>query len=879
MTPSRFRRLLPVLACTLLACAAPAADKTDAAALETLKQSNDRLGRFVLDNGLTCLVKEDHSAPVVSIQIWVGTGSIHEEQLLGAGLSHYVEHMIFKGTPTRKPGEIARQIIGLGGQLNAYTSLDRTVYFTDIPSAGWKQGLDVLADAVINATFPADEWEREKNVILREFAMGKDSPDRRINELMFKTAYSAHPYRLPVIGLREIFTTISREDLTGYFHRHYVPDNTVAVVVGDLNADEAKQTLTRLFAAYPRRPVPPVYVPQEPRQTAPRFVREAGPYNISRLTTSFHTVSLADKDAPALELLAAVAGGSQSSGLVQDIKETRRLVHNIQTESFTAHDPGLFIVSANLDPSQETAVVEAIHNAVTGWSSIPFSKTEVEKAKRLLLVGALSNLQSMHGQAHSYAEGELFMGDARYSEIYLARLRAVTPADLMAVARKYLIPENRSTVILGPEQRDTGKLKAAMSQPSEVVKRKLSNGVPLILREDHRLPFVYICAAFTGGTLAETEQNTGITSLMTELLPRGTPHRSALDIAGNLERLGAELSPFAGANSFGLRGRCLSGDTTVLMETLFDCLADASFPTNEVDKQKTVQLAAIAEQHEHPFTVAKEALDEIIFKGHPYRFPQLGHRDSVGRLDQAALLDYRQRQLVTGNMALAIFGDITSKQAESLAEKYCRRIRRDQAPARVEMAPQPSLPVRVEKREPREQCIVMYGFPGVGVDDPRRDPLALLDAAMSGMSSRLFTTVRDQRGLAYYANTMQRLGLGTGEYAIYAGIRADALPEVECLIRDEIARVTTTGLEAAEIAGARNMVIGEQEMRLQDNGDLAMTCVVNELLGLGFAHDFSTRARIEAVTPEQIRQAAISVLSTNKLAISVVLPTATKPVP
>lgn len=862
--------------CGLLPLAAPAApDTTGEAALATLKQSNDRITRFTLDNGMTCLVKEDHAAPVVSIQIWVGSGSIHEGNLLGAGLSHYVEHMVFKGTPTRKPGEIAKTLIGFGGELNAYTSLDRTVFHTDLPSKHWKEALETLADAVINASFPENEWAREKDVILREFSMGEDNPDRQLHECLFKTAYTVHPYRLPVIGLRDIFTAITREDLVDFYHRRYVPDNMVAVVVGDVDPAEAKAALKDNFKAFTRRPNPPAFVPAEPRQTSPRFIRQAGPYKISRLAIAFHTVTLSDKDAPALDLLAAIVGGSQSSRLVQDIKETRKLVHAIGASSFTPRETGFFSINASLNPALETEAIQAIDETVASWGKSVFSKDEINKARRIMLVGQLDTLQSMHGQAASYASGQLFMQNPRYDESYLERLQKVTPADLQAVARKYLHPDNQTTVILGPEQKaKTGPLPAAMNQASNVSRIVLPDGVPLLVREDHRLPFVQICAAFKGGVLAEDGNTSGITELLSQLLVRGTTKRSAMDIAETLESLGADLSPFAGYNSFGLRGQSLAGDANTLMEVMFDSLGNSQFPTNEVEKQKTTQLAAISSREEQPMSIASDALNDVIFAGHPYRLPPSGTRDSVARLDASALREYARRQIVTGNMTLAIFGDITAKEAEALALKHIRRIRHDLPPARLGLSPHPVLPTRIEKLEPREQCIVIYGFPGIGLTDPRRDALSILEAAMGGMSSRLFETVRDKRGLAYYASTRQRIGLDSGIFTLYAGTRRDALPEVERLIAEEITRVTTQGLQPEEIERGRNMVVAEQEMKLQDNGQLAMTCALDELFGQGCNYAFTIRQRMEAVTPAQIREAAASILQTNKLAVSVVLPKA-----
>lgn len=853
--------------------AAPRSSRADAEALETLRQSNARLERFTLDNGMVCLLKEDHSAPVVSVQIWVGTGSIHEGDQLGAGLSHYVEHMIFKGTPTRKPGEIAKAIHGMGGQMNAYTSLDRTVFHTDLPARHWRDALETLADAIMHPLFPEDEWRKEKDVILREISMGNDNPDRQLNELLWRTAYVVHPYRHPVIGYKDVFERMTREDLVSSFTRRYTPDNMVTVIVGDIPVVEARAAVEAVFADFKRRPSPPVVLPAEPAQQSPRSARETGPHTLTRLCLAYHSVALGDADAPALDLLAAVAGNGQSSRLVQTIKEDRKLVHEISAWSFTPAYPGLFAINALCDPEKEAAVEAAIRAEVDGWVAKPFSAAEIDKARRMMLVSELSTLQTMHGQASSYASGELMTRNPRYGEVYLEQLQRVTPADLQAVARRYLRPANGSLAVVAPTGMVAGAvLPPAAMRPSDVTRLTAAPAVPLVFREDHRLPFVYLCVAFRGGVLSETEATAGITRLMSDLLPRGTPDRNAESIARTVESLGADLSPFAGHNSFGLQARCLSGDADTLADIMADCLARPTFPPGELEKLRTIQLAAIEAQREQPFAMAQESLDKTLFPGHPYRWTPLGRHDAVAGLDQAALLRHHRQSVVSGNLALAVFGDVTPDRARALADAISRRIRRDEAPARATAMPAPVLPARIERREPKEQCIVLLGFPGVTVGDPRRDALELLDTAMSGMSSKVFETIREQRGLAYFAGASQRMGVDPGLFMLYAGTRPDALPEVEKLLRQEIERVGREGLDTEELERARRQLIAEHEMRMQDNGNLAMVCVLDELYGLGYTHELTTSERIAAVTPEQVRLAAASILNTNRMAVSVVLP-------
>jgi zinc protease len=676
-----------------------------------------------------------------------------------------------------------------------------------------------------------------------------------------------------VIGYRDVFKAVTRDDLVSFFRRRYVPDNMIVVIVGAIQPKEVEQSLRDVFVPFTRRPNPPVTIPEEPRQTAPRVARETGPHQVSRLVVSFHTVSLADKDAPALELLAAITGGGQSSRLVQSIKEDQALVHSISASSYAPRYPGLFVIGAMFDPDKESAVIEAINRDIESWTRTAFPSDEIEKARRMLLVGELSTLQSMNGQASSYASSELFMQNPRFGENYLEQLEHVTAADIRAVAAKYLQADNRTLVVLAPDRKKSQADTAiATNRPPEVTRRKLPEGITLILREDHRLPFIYMSAAFQGGVISEQETQAGITSMMSELMVRGTPSRGATEIARTVETLGADLVPFSGHNSFGLQGRCLAGDAGTLAEIFADCLGRASFPADEIAKAKTIHLAAIEAQREQPVFVAQTALDAILFAGHPYRWNPLGLQAAVEKIDQPALAAYYRQQLVTGNMVLSIFGDITPGEAEKLAARLTRFVPRLPAPARVTVKAAPVLPARVENKEPKEQCIVILGFPGIDMQDPRKDALQILEAAMSGMSSRIFHTIREERGLAYFAGANQRIGVDPGLFTLYAGTRAEARAEVESLLLAEIARIGREGLDPEEIARAKNQLIADQEMRLQDSMSLAVMCALNELYGLGYGYDFTTRQRIEAVTPEQIQKAAGSILSTNRMVISVVIP-------
>jgi zinc protease len=869
--------LLAASALCLLPRAAPAAEAERSPA-GILRRSNETLRRFTLDNGMTGLARADHSAPVVAIQIWVGSGAVHEGEWLGAGLSHFVEHMIFKGTPSRGVGVISREISDAGGDLNAYTAQDRTVFHATLPARNWKTGLDVLADAVMNASFPAEEWEKEREVILREFAMGRDDPDREIGKLLWETAYRVHPYRLPVIGYEDVFKSAGRDDLAGYFRRNYTPDNMMVAVVGDVDAAEVERSVRGAFAGFARRARPPPCLPGEPPQLAPRFARRTGPYEVSRLLWACHTVPLSHPDAPALDVLAEIVGAGRSSRLVDDLKETKQLVYEIDAWSATPKDPGLFGISATFAPSNEAAVIEAIRQQVDAWPRAAFSEDELAKARRTVLVGALSGLQTMDGQASSYASGEFYAANPRLSEWYVERVETIAADDLRTVAARYLAPDNRTLVILSPEETGaaTGSVPLAAAAAG-ARKLLLPTGVPLIVREDRRLPFVHFCAAFGGGLLSETEENNGITQLLSDLLTRGTTNRSAQEIAETVEKLGGSLSPFAGRNSFGLQARCLAEDADTFMDLLSDCLLNPTLPEEEIAKQRDVQMAAIRQQREQPFFVADEALRKSLFPNHPYRWTPLGTEETVRRITRDGLRAYFGQQVVGGNLVLSVFGDVTAEDAAALAGKWLARLPDRPAPARSPSPARPELPARMEQREPKQQTIVLVGFPGVDLKDPRRNALGMIQNALSGLSSDLADEIREKRGLVYYVGAVDRPGLEPGLFALYAGTREEKAGEVERLMREELDRLMTGGLRPEEFNRAREQLIAEYQMSLQNTGGLAMSCALNELYGLGFDYDFGLEERLKALTGDDLRAAAASLFIPARQAVSVVLPEAAAP--
>src|SRR5437763_8598494 len=398
--------------------------------------------KWVLPNGMTLIVQEDRSAPVASVQAWCATGSTTEDKHLGAGLSHILEHMLFKGTKTRSTNEIAQKIQDVGGYINAYTSFDRTVFWIDVPKDGLATALDGLADAMMNSTLPPEEYQKEQEVIRREFAMGLDDPDRVVGLRLFATAYQRHPYRFPVIGEMEIYNQLTQEQVMQYYKSRYVPNNLTFIVAGDVDAEKIHQQLADFFKVYPEKSLKPVFVPAEPPQLGRREVHNEFATELSRLELAWHIPEITHPDVPALDLLSGILGEGRSSRLYRRVREEKGLAFGVSAFSYTPGDPGLFGVDATVDPTKRDDAQKLILQIIDEIKQAGATADELMKAKKMSLAHHFDALTTMRGQASDIGSNWILTRNLDFSRDYLTAVQKVTLDDIRRVAAKYLVDQN-----------------------------------------------------------------------------------------------------------------------------------------------------------------------------------------------------------------------------------------------------------------------------------------------------------------------------------------------------------------------------------------------------------------------------------------------------
>jgi len=849
-----------------------------------------------LPNGLTILAQEDHSAPVVAIQYWVKAGS-RTERDREAGITHLIEHMIFKGTPTRAVGEVAREVESAGGEINAYTSMDYTVYHVTIASRYAEVGLEVLTDAVFNAVFDAEELEREKQVVLEELSMREDRPVGKLQKALFAAAYERHPYRRPVIGYRKTVSAFTREDLMDYVRRLYVPGNVVLVIVGDM---DARRMINKVEETLGRRPARPSQIPliphEEPPREEPRAVILRETAAEAHLQLGFSIPSVRHEDIPALDLLAVILGGGESSRLERHVRARRELVYTIGAYAYTPVDPGLFLIQASLDPAKLHSTINEIFRQLARVRFEGVRKEELEKARINVEADFVMDKETMQGKARTLGYFQTVFGDPCREAVYLRAVRSVTLEDLRRVAETYLTPQRLTAAVLLPEDarvrvdpetiREAARILTRPPEPStgdsreqggasgEVHREVLKNGLTVLIKTDRTVPTVSLQGVFLGGQRFEDRRKAGISAFVARMLTKGTTSRTAEELAQEVESLAGSLSGYSGRNSLGLQAEFLSRFFPRAVELFADVLRNPTFDPEEMEKERKRVLAAVRREKDNPARMAFRVFAETLFRVHPYGLRRLGTERSLNSITREDLIAFYRSFILPTNGVIAIVGDVDYREALRWVRRYLGDWTGEPfSPPRVPQEP-PLTSVRlVRKDNPnKQQAHVVLGFPGTRIGHPDQYPLEVLDTILSGQGGRLFRKLRDQEGLAYTVTSFSRVGLDPGYFGTYIATSPRNLQRAIEGLQRELERVSRQEVTREELERAKRYIVGTYEIGLQTHAAQAMTMALDERYGLGFDYGKRYIQRIQKVTAEDVLRVAKAYIDLDRYVLVVVGP-------
>jgi zinc protease len=841
-----------------------------------------------MENGLKVILEENRNTPVVALQVWVKTGSADEKDE-EAGMCHFIEHMIFKGTEKRKVGEMAKEIESLGGSINAYTSYDQTVYHITIASRYADIALDILADAVQNSVFDPAEIEKEREVILEEIRMGEDDPSRRLFRQTMATAFQRHPYGRPIIGFEKTIRATTQDQMLSYFRRWYTPNRIFFVATGDFDLQEMERKARALFQDFRR---PSESLPErlkEPEQKEIRSNITSGSFKETYLQMAVPIPSVTHEDTPGLDVVEQILGGGETSRLVQKVKLEKGLVHSISASSYAPKDPGLFIIGATLSAENLEKAVEEILIEMNKLVQEGVTAEELYRIKVNVESSLIYDRQTVQGQARKIGYYEAITGDIQFEKEYMKRISLLQSEDIKRISEKYFKPSRWSISLLVPAEKEEGVKKVSLHTVIEkagastlsvekkgalpVSKTLLKNGIRLIVKENRSNPIVSVYVSFLAGVRFEEETQNGINQFMAVMITKGTEKQTSLQIAKKVERMAGSLNGFSGYNSFGLTFTFLSQHFDEALSLLSEVIRSPSFDSEEMEKRRKPILAAIRKQEDDLTGVVFRLFRKVLYEKHPYRMDTIGTLDSIQRITQKDLKDYYKRVAVPENMVLTVVGDIDVDQVTSAAQKEFEKIERSNfIPPEVVREPLLQKTKKSEVYKEKEQAHFVLGFPGVTVQHKDRYALEVLDAALSGMGGRLFYELRDKESLAYSLAFINNVNVDPGYICVYMGTHPDKLDTAIAGVLRELKKVKEDGLTENEVESAKRYLIGNFEIGLQTNGAQANQVSLDELYGLGFLHFQKYPEEIKKVSKEDVHRVAKEYFRLDAYALAMIRP-------
>ncbi|MDQ7778140.1 MAG: pitrilysin family protein [Planctomycetota bacterium] len=838
--------------------------------------------REVLDNGMVVILKEDHGAPILTMQVWLRAGAIYEADMLGSGVSHYVEHMLFKGTKKRAVGQFAQEIKAAGGSLNANTRQDLTVYHVTIQSAFFDKGLDALSDVIMNSSFDEEETKKEKDVIVKELEEDGDDPNMKLYYTFAPLAYQAHPYRHPVGGYLPQFKTITREQLIGYYRKLYVPNNMAFVMVGDFDAKTAMPTIKEAFKDYERKALEPVLIPEEPRQVGMRRAVVTHPNaQICTLRLGFHTISLRDPDLFALDTLALVLGAGETSRLTRKLKYELKLVNGIGAGSHTPQYPGLFYVSTTFNEPEDAArIEEVVLGEIERFKTELISTEELERAKNRVLAEYWFGRQTVEEQAEALGISEFWASNLAFDELYVEGIKKVTPEQVRDVANKYFRADNMTVVCMTPEPEpdDTAGAKTVPTDSTGGVQALpvivLDNGISLVVKERPVLPLVSICATCLGGLRAETEQNNGVCNIMTNMLTLGTKSRTRAQIAETIEAVGGHIEPTSGRNTFMVSISVLKEHLPLAVELLGDMLMNPSFDEKEFETLKKVALAGLKREAENPFMPNIREIHKMLYGAHPYSMLPNGTIETVSKLTPESLAEFHRAYCRPKNMVIAIIGDVNKDQVVELVGKAFKSFEDASIPEmKLPEIPDQTEAVRKDVQGAQQNLgIGSMAFRTVTMREPDRYAFDVLDSILGSMGGRIFINLRDKEALAYELGCVSRTQLDRGYVWFYIRSTPDKIDKFFVGVRRELDSLVNDPIPAEELERAKNSVIGAYISEQQTNGSQAMSVALDTIYVMGEHGSEKYPDHIRSVTADDIKRIVKTYLAPEKALIVVTKP-------
>ncbi len=840
--------------------------------------------KYQLKNGLKVLLLESHKSPVVSVQMWVRTGSA-DERKGEEGISHFIEHLVFKGTRKFGVGEIASTVEGSGGELNAYTSFDQTVFYVTISKEFIDQGLEVISEMMGHPLFDGTEIDNEREVVIEEIKRGQDSPSRRASQLLFSTAFEKHPYGRPVIGYEKIIRQVNPKILKKYFADRYSPKNMFLVISGDFASSEMKKKVQQYFSDFNSTPVRKVKRPKELVQTKPRIELEKSDFKETQMYFSWRGPTIKHKDTAALDVLAFIIGQGDSSRLVKALRIEKALATSVGASNFTPQDEGLFTIFVSMDPKNLTAAILEMKKTVIEFLQNGPSPEEMQKAVNCFASEQVYSIETVDGIARKAGSLEFYMGDPNYFTKYLKEIGNLRSEDILKVARKYLDPKKMNISAL--TNMDLKKIKGeaqnlvksyskefalakkpAVKQKSRNKTLKISTGNPLaaptmekiilpngmkvLLRHQKDTPTFSLKMAFLGGLRGEPVGKDGMTELLSRVWATGSKSYSEDQINEQIDKMAAGISAFGGRNTIGLTLEGLSSFQKPLSEIFFDVLKNPTWDSDILEREKTVQIQQIKSRDDNPAQVCINQFTKNMFQGHVYGRDVLGNENSVNDVTVKDIESFFKKMMVAGSSTVCLVGDFDKDLWLEKIKDFAKMLPAKPLDISCPMPAEVKADARFFSKLEKEQTHIVLGYRGLTLQSDERYALHVIQSILSGQGGRLFFELRDKNSLAYSVSPLRMEGLDTGYFGAYIGCSPEKTAKAISMLKEEFKKLCNMKVSKAELDRAKRYLVGRHDIDLQRKSSICAAFLFDEIYGIDYNEVFEANKKYFSVTEDDI---------------------------
>ncbi len=864
--------------------------------------------RDVLPKGLTLLVRRDPSAPVVAIVTHVKVGYFDEPDDV-VGIAHVLEHMFFKGTPTRGVGQIARETKANGGYLNAHTIYDHTTYYTVLPSSSFVQGLEIQFDAYARSVIDAEELARELEVIIEETKRKRDTASAMAIETLYATLFDKHRIRRWRMGDEPELRALTREQLMAFYTRWYRPDNTVLCIVGDVDLDEVRREVALRHGQLENRTPPRERGPIEVAPPGFRLREWSGDIAQQHIAFGWRTPPMAHPDTPALDLAGLALGAGRASRFYRAIRE-RQLASAVSAWDYTAGDMGVFVAHAESPAAQAREATRYLWRELQAARTVGFRGSEVARAQSIIEARWLRRLESMDGQATYLASWEA-EGGLELASRYYDALLSLSPRDLQNALAAHLDPEQVAVISYRPNgaeplaeheaalrdmlRAEEGQGSSVLVDPSvltplssavieapavhvavraERVERdvhvyRTAQGVPVLVLPRPGSPLVNVGVFQRGGSCVEPDGHEGLSRITAQAMLKGTAQRSGARIAELAEELGSSIGVSAALESIGWTMSVPVRHFSAATDLLGDVLQHPVFPDEGVRTECALALAEATRARDDMYRWPMRLASIAAYGTHPYARSVIGTEASLAQVDAGRVRAFYAEHIACGASVIAVVGDVTPDDVAVVIERAFPLLQwRDEcAPALVQW-PHEAHVLR-EERAKKQTALAML-FPGPSRFHADRFAARLLSAVASGLGGRFFEQLRDKQSLAYTVSAFPVERRAGGAFAAYIATSPSREEEARHGLLGEFAKLCDAAPTADEMERARRYLIGTHAIAQQSGGTVLGEMVDAWLFGEGLHERHDVVDRLAAVQGADVLRMARASFDPSRVAEGVV---------